>query len=132
MTNKLGEVDTLREELKEALIEIDPDQIALSVIQSVTFNDAIDDRLGYRLEIVSTSDILSSDIKQTTLRPRVYKGKDDITDTIDESRFTWKRISSDTAADQRWNKTHVGVKEITLTTVDVYYSATYTCELSDE
>lgn len=132
VNDTLNEVPTLKTEVSEALIKLEPDNLSMAVTSSTKFQETLDDRLGYRLEIVSTSDILSSDIKQTTLRPRVYKGKDDVTDTIDESRFTWKRVSSDTAADQRWNKTHVGVKEITLTTVDVYYSATYTCELSDE
>lgn len=132
VTDKLGEVDTLREELQEALIEIDPDQIALSVVKSVTFSEAIDDRLGYRLEIVSTSDILSVSVRQTTLSAKVYRGSDEITDTLDASRFAWTRVSSDTASDTQWNASHAGVKEITLTTADVYYSATYTCELSDE
>lgn len=132
VNDTLDEVPVLKTEVSEALIKLEPDNLSMAVTSSTKFQETLDDRIGYRLEIVSTSDILSSDIKQTTLTPRVYKGKDDITDTIDESRFTWKRVSSDTAADQRWNKTHVGVKEITLTTVDVYYSATYTCELSDE
>lgn len=132
VTDKLGEVDTLREELQEALIQIDPDKIALSVINSVTYQENLDERLGFRLEIISTSDVLSAHIKQTVLTARVWKGSSDVTDAIADSRFAWKRISSDTAADVRWNAAHKGLKSITITTLDVYYSATYTCELSDD
>lgn len=91
----------------------------------------MDTLVGYRMEIISSSDILSSDIQQTTLSARVWHGSSNVTDTIAESRFNWKRVSSDSTADALWNNTHQGMKSITLTVQDVAYSATYSCELSD-
>ena len=92
----------------------------------------MDTLLGYRLEIVSTSDILSDSITSTALTVRVWHGSQNVTDTIDASRFRWLRTSSDAAADELWNAAHIGMKAITLTVRDVQYSATYNCELTDE
>ena len=88
--------------------------------------------IGYRLEIISTSDILSSAITQTTLTARVWQGKNNVTDDIAASKFSWKRVSSDSTADDIWNTTHTGMKSITITNLDVYYSATYSCELEED
>ena len=88
--------------------------------------------VGYRIEIVSTSDILSEDIQSTALTVRVWHGNQNVTDTFDDSRFRWLRVSADATADAIWNATHVGTKTITLTVRDVQYSATYNCELIEE
>lgn len=101
------------------------ESIRLSVEKTVT------EQIGYRLEIISTSDILSSAITTTTMSVRVFQGKNDITDDIPDQRFRWKRISSDSTADTIWNNNHIGMKSITLTTLDVFYSATYQCEMEE-
>nr|DAQ03006.1 MAG TPA: Putative tail protein [Caudoviricetes sp.] len=92
----------------------------------------VDELLGYRLEIISTSDILSADIQNTILQARVWHGSQNVTDSIDASRFSWHRLSADSTADALWDSAHAGMKQITLTVRDVLYSATYTCELADE
>lgn len=94
--------------------------------------EEMDDMIGYRLEIISTSDVLSDDIPVTLLRARVWHGSKIVTEDIDASRFAWTRVSSDSAADTLWNREHKGMKQITLTKADVYYSATYSCELSEQ
>lgn len=110
----------------------------LSSNQSVTLKvqsevaRAVPEAIGYRMEIISTSDILSSEIQSTTLSARVWNGKNNITDDLNANRFQWTRVSSDAYGDAIWNNNHRGVKSITLTTVDVVYSATYSCELADE
>ena len=92
----------------------------------------MDALLGFRLEIVSSSDILSDSIQSTVLSARVWHGSQNVTDTLDASRFRWKRVSSDPTADELWNAAHAGMKAITLTVRDVLYSATYSCELTDK
>ena len=92
----------------------------------------MDALVGYRLELVSTSDILSDAIQNTTLTARVWHGSQDVTATIPVQRFKWKRVSADNTADNLWNAAHMGLKSITLTVLDVQYSATYSCELTDE
>ena len=94
-------------------------------------SDNVEVLVGYRVEIVSTSDILSDDIPQTTLRARVWHGSQDVTDSIPASRFRWTRVTSDSTADTLWNNNHKGVKSITLGKADVLYSATYNCELEE-
>lgn len=92
----------------------------------------MDTLLGYRLEIVSSSDILSDAIQTTILTARVWHGSQNVTDDMDEALFCWKRVSADPTADEIWNTAHRGVKTVTLTVRDVLYSATYTCELQKE
>jgi len=92
----------------------------------------MDTLLGYRLEIISSSDILSDSIQSTALSVRVWHGSQNVTDTIDAARFRWIRTSADPTADELWNAAHVGMKAFTLTVRDVLYSATYNCELIDE
>lgn len=94
-------------------------------------SDNVEVLVGHRLEIVSTSDILSDDIPQTTLRAKVWHGSQDVTDSLPASRFRWTRVTSDTTADTLWNNNHKGVKSITLGKADVLYSATYNCELEE-
>ena len=71
-------------------------------------------------------------MKNTTLRARVYHGSKEVTNNIAASRFHWKRTSADATADVLWNSAHTGVKQFQLTNADVFFSATYTCEISDE
>lgn len=88
--------------------------------------------VGYRVEICSVhGDVLSDRVPSTTLRARVWQGSTEVTDSIDASRFVWTRQSSDETADRVWHAAHTGVKEITLTTADVLYSANYSCDLLD-
>ena len=92
----------------------------------------MDNLIGYRIEIVSTSDILSDSIQSTTLTARVWHGSENVTDSLPASRFQWKRKSADDTADAIWNAAHIGMKSLMLTTRDVYFSATYDCELVKE
>lgn len=99
---------------------------------SQTIYTDMNELVGHRLEIISTSDILSDAIQTTTLTARVWHGSQDVTTTIPAQRFKWKRVSADSTADNLWNAAHTGLKSITLTVLDVQYSATYSCELTDE
>ncbi|MBQ6233596.1 MAG: phage tail protein [Clostridia bacterium] len=92
----------------------------------------MDELVGFRIEIISTSDILSEDIQNTTLTARVWHGSQNVTADIPAARFQWKRKSADSTADAIWNNAHTGMKSILLTTRDVLYSATYDCELLKE
>lgn len=92
----------------------------------------IEEEIGIRLEIVSTSDILSEDIPSITLAAKAWHGSTDVTNSLAASRFNWKRTTSNSAADTTWNNNHTGMKSITLTCADVDYSATYSCELMSE
>ena len=88
--------------------------------------------MGYRVELYTRQgDVLSDYVPSTTIQARVWHGNTEITNNLPASRFAWKRSSQDATADRIWNDNHTGVKEITLTKVDVLFSATYSCEISD-
>lgn len=122
--------------LSKAELAIEPDRIVQTVVTNKKYtenlNISITEKIGYRIELISTSDILSSEIKQTTISAKVWNGKTDITDEIDESRFSWKRVSSDETDDAIFARNHTGMKSITLTVQDVLYSGTYICEIADD
>lgn len=100
---------------------------------TMTVEKAVQTAAGYRLEITTDrGDVLSQHVPQTTLRARVWKGNEEVTDNLDAGCFRWTRGSQDETADGLWNATHTGVKQITLTTADVMFSATYSCEITDE
>ncbi|MBP3647543.1 MAG: hypothetical protein J6K55_14090 [Clostridia bacterium] len=99
----------------------------------MTVESAVVNVVGYRVEIQSQSgDVLSQYVPKTTLKARVWKGNTEVTETIDASRFAWTRQSNDDTADRVWAAAHTGVKEILLTTADVLFSATYSCDIMDE
>lgn len=117
--------------VEELMVRMDPDALAQALFSSELYQASLDERLGYRMEIVSTSDVLSIEVPSTTLSVRVWHGSNNITNSIDASLFRWHRTTNDPVADQRWDEEHKGIKSFTVTTLDVFYSATYTCELDD-
>lgn len=90
--------------------------------------------IAWKIDIISTNGLVfKNNVVSTTLKAIVYKGKDDVTSSINSSRFTWKRTSNSQEDDLKWNKNKgKGVKEIIVTTNDVYQRATFTCEIEDE
>lgn len=69
---------------------------------------------------------------QTTLTAIVRQGPNDITSTIDNTRFVWTRISDDPTADQTWNQNHINIgPTITVTVNDVTGRATFNCDVLD-
>lgn len=126
---------SVQNEAQNTFINMSNDTIASKVMNSQQFTTSyatkteIDNLVGYRLEIVSTSDVLSDDIPTTTLSAEVYHGSQDVTDTLAASRFNWKRVTNLPSADENWAAEHRGMKSITLGKADVFYSATYYCEL---
>lgn len=67
----------------------------------------------------------------STLYAYVYQGGIDITDSIDYSRFRWKRGSTDSGGDIVWNSYHIGYKSIIITQEDVIGSTVFNCEITN-
>lgn len=98
------------------------------------FEDAATESdIAWKVEIVSSNGLIfKNNIIDTVLSAKVYKGKKEMTDELDASKFTWKRTSTNKERDARWNDLEgVGVKEITITREDVNQRATFSCEISD-
>ena len=65
---------------------------------------------------------------ETTLRAYVYRGGEDITNSVDSSRFSWRRTSSKTLHDDAWNMAHEGFgKSVIITSADVEQQANFEC-----
>ena len=68
-----------------------------------------------------------------TLSASAYKGGEDITDSLSDSQFSWRRISDSAESDETWNAAHKGVgRTITVTKEEVYRTVSIECEISAE
>lgn len=66
-----------------------------------------------------------------TLDARLYKAGFEWTGLLDDGAFVWERHSDDSEGDSTWNQNHLdGKKSITLTGVDLGYSATFTVNVT--
>ena len=93
--------------------------------------DDINTSKMYRTELVVDGVSIFKDKGQSsTMRCRVYSWDKEITDTIDASAFVWHRNSNNRDADADWDKSHIGIKTITITTEDVQDNASFFCEVT--
>jgi hypothetical protein len=112
----------------------DGESLQIKFSDTQTYEEKIDQverDVTYKVEIISTNGLVfkNSDIS-TTLIAKVYKGSQEVTDTIDINRFRWTRVSNDKNSDVIWNLNHIGGrKEITITPDDVKIRATFDCEI---
>lgn len=84
------------------------------------------------VQIFSTNgNIFRSGQAYTTMSATVWRGDEDITDTLDASLFTWERTSGDSVADESWNTSSkaIGRKSIELTPQDVVGRSVFACHV---
>lgn len=111
-------------------IELKADTIDFSANESITekVQTEVQNSIYYRMDIYSTSDILTSTKTSTTLSIKLYKGNSDITSNTPESSFIWTRSSGNTVADLAWNASHInGSKSLIITRTDVINNALFQC-----
>ena len=99
-----------------------------------TMIDGINNAKMYRVEIISSgSMVMSALTTRSTLTCKVYSWDSDITDTLDDTFFNWKRVSDNTELDNIWNSMpeHQNTKYIEIDSTDVPdgSSASFTCEV---
>lgn len=92
--------------------------------------DGID---SYRVEIISDKgNIFKNGQINAILSAKLFRGYFDITNTIPESNFIWKRISNDTNSDTTWNNNHnTGSRTLSITKNDVKIKAVFECTISN-
>ncbi len=105
--------------------------VSITAKVSEVVKEEVPAAIGYRVEIVSSSDVLSTTIKETVLQAKVYQGAADVTAKFNNTQFAWKRDSGDSEADAVWATEHAGVTSIKLGNADVDRQATYSVELDD-
>lgn len=105
--------------------------VANTAQQNIT---EVQNDIVYKCELHSSNgtEFKNGDIT-TTMYVVVYKGKDDITSTLPNSAFIWKKTNKDGTDDTTWNNNHVGVgSTIQVTKDDVFQKATFWCDIDIE
>jgi len=99
-----------------------------NINENVDFINAQD---MYDVKITSSNgeSFVNSEIS-TVLSAKVFSWDEDITDTIDESNFSWKRITDDEEADTIWNNSCPHAKEITINENDLESKAVFKCNIN--
>jgi hypothetical protein len=89
------------------------------------------DDVVYKIEIHTSNGFTFKNGQiNTVLTVKVYRGKDNITDTVPASGFIWKKRDKDGVLDTAWNSAHVNIgKQITIDRNDVYEKATFECDI---
>jgi hypothetical protein len=93
--------------------------------------DEVEDDVVYKTELHSTNgDLFSNGNINTTLYVKVYRGKDDITATLPNSAFIWRKTDESGVPDTAWNNAHNGVgSSISVTKDDVNKKAVFWCDI---
>ena len=93
--------------------------------EEITWDEHIDEQIPIRVEVESSNGnmFLRNNIS-TQLTCTVYKGNDDITDTV--TRFNWSKKNSDGTIDPNWSRL-AGGRTITISNEDVASKAIFTC-----
>lgn len=94
--------------------------------------DYVSGNANYRVEILSTNgNAFRNDNISTTLIAKVYYGGIDITSTVPQGNFTWKRVSDDNDADNAWNLLYANFHSnvLVIDSDDVQGRATFNCEV---
>ena len=91
-----------------------------------------EDGSSFTLTIESTNgSVFRTGHENTTLTCRVFLNTREITHSLDDSLFHWKRMSTDSISDESWNTSHkaIGHKSIDITPSDCKGRSVFSCEI---
>ncbi|MGF9946087.1 phage tail spike protein [Priestia megaterium] len=92
--------------------------------------DEVKDNIVYKAKVLSTNgSTFKNGIVNTQLVAVAYKGKDDITTTLLNDAFNWKKFKADGTQDTTWIGTGIG-RLVTITSYEVESRATFQCEIT--
>lgn len=112
-------ISALEESILGQSIKIDKIEGAVEDINSAKM---------YRTELICEGvSIFKNKGQQSILKCRVYSWDKDITENLDASCFVWHRKSDNEESDADWDKSHIGIKQINITTEDVLDNASFYC-----
>lgn len=118
----------------EILLRVKKDTYEADMLEVNNKINGIETISSYDCEVHSTNGYIfkNGDIS-TIVYAVVYRGLDNVTDTLATSQFNWTRISNDPAGDAVWNSEHVNVgKQFPVTRDDVHVRATFACDITVE
>lgn len=90
-----------------------------------------EDGLAYQIVITSSSGtVMINGTGQLTLEAKLLRNGEDISDTISDGAWSWRRQSADTADDTTWNTLHEGIGRVcVVSSDDVVRQAQFECEV---
>lgn len=93
--------------------------------------DPGEDGLAYQIVITSSSGtVMINGTGQLTLEAKLLRNGEDISDTISDSAWSWRRQSADMADDATWNTLHEGIGRVcVVSSDDVVRQAQFECEV---
>ena len=93
--------------------------------------DSGEDGLADQIVITSSSGtVMINGTGQLTLEAKLLRNGEDISDTISDSAWSWRRQSADTADDTTWNTLHEGIGRVcVVSSDDVVRQAQFECEV---
>lgn len=121
---KVEEILTLRaKELAQTAIEI-ADEARDNIAE-------IENDIVWKIEITSSKGFtFKNGIIDTVVSAKVYRGKDDVTATVPNAGFIWKKYDKNGVPDTPWNIAHAGVGNvISITSNDVKEKAVISCDI---
>ena len=78
----------------------------------------------------SSGTVMINGTGQLTLEAKLLRNGEDISDTISDSAWSWRRQSADTADDTTWNTLHEGIGRVcVVSSDDVVRQAQFECEV---
>jgi phage minor structural protein len=85
----------------------------------------------YKIELSSSKGFtFKNGVIDTVITAKVYRGKDDITSTLANTSFIWKKYNKDGVLDTAWTNAHVNVgSAIQMTSADVKEKAIIRCDI---
>lgn len=124
---KVDEILTLRAKQ----LADDAHDIAEEARQNI---EEIENDIVWKIELTSSKGFtFKNGIIDTVISAKVYRGKDDVTATLPNSSFIWKKYDKDGILDTAWTQAHVGVGNvISVTSADVHQKAIFSCDVDIE
>ncbi|WWB86916.1 phage tail spike protein [Priestia aryabhattai] len=88
-------------------------------------------QVPYKVDFESSNGtVFKNGVIDTQITAIVYKGKENITDTLPKTAFIWTKTDKDGFFDVAWNYDHVGVgKTISVSSYDLFEKANFKCEI---
>ncbi|MEE6134613.1 MULTISPECIES: phage tail spike protein [Bacillaceae] len=93
--------------------------------------DKIKNDIVYKVEVISSNgQTFKNGLIDTELNARVYRGKENITDTLPVEAFIWTKKDRAGNIDYVWTNAHKNVgSKVLISTSDVYQRATFYCDV---
>ncbi|NUJ17371.1 hypothetical protein FKN04_12350 [Bacillus glycinifermentans] len=93
--------------------------------------DEVENDIAYKIELNSSQGTLFKNGQiNTIITARVYKGKTDITSTLPNSSFIWRKRDKDGNIDTSWGNAHLNIgNQITVDRNDVIQKSTFECDI---